>query len=109
MIIYIVAPAWYNARMTPFHNFTIKAQEALKRAHELAIEHGHNQIDALHLLSALLLQEDGVVLSVFDKLEVDTQLLLDSIMDKLNGNVRGDVLTPAPQIYLTQEIGRAHV
>lgn len=92
--------------MTPFHNFTIKAQEALKRAHELAIEHGHNQIDALHLLSALLLQEDGVVLSVFDKMEVDTQLLLDSIMDKLNGNIRGDVLTPAPQIYLTQDLAR---
>ncbi|TSC70296.1 MAG: ATP-dependent Clp protease ATP-binding subunit ClpB, partial [Parcubacteria group bacterium Gr01-1014_70] len=92
--------------MTPFHNFTIKAQEALKRAHELAIERGHNQIDALHLLSALLLQEDGVVLSIFDKLEVDTQLLLDSIMDKLNGGMRGDLLTPAPQIYLTQDLAR---
>ncbi len=92
--------------MTPFHNFTVKAQEALKRAHELAIERGHNQIDALHLLSALLLQDDGVVISLLDKLEVDTQLMLDSILDKLNGGTRGDLLTPSPQIYLTQELAR---
>ena len=52
--------------MTPFHNFTVKAQEALKRAHELAIERGHNQIDALHLLCSLLWQEEGIVTSIFE-------------------------------------------
>src|SRR3989338_7141185 len=92
--------------MTPFHNFTVKAQEALKRAHEIAIERGHNQIDALHLLGALLLQDEGLVLSILDRLEVDTQLLLDSVLDKLSGSVRGDVLTPTPQIYLTQDLAR---
>ncbi|TSC80166.1 MAG: ATP-dependent Clp protease ATP-binding subunit ClpB [Parcubacteria group bacterium Gr01-1014_29] len=93
--------------MTPFHNFTVKAQEALKRAHELAIERGHNQIDAMHLLGSLLLQEEGLVISILDKMEVDIQLLLDSILDKLNGGMRGDILTPTPQIYLTQDL--AHV
>lgn len=92
--------------MTPFHNFTVKAQEALKRAHEIAIERGHNQIDALHLLGALLLQDEGLVLSILDRLEVDTQLLLDSVLDKLSGSIRGDVLTPTPQIYLTQDLAR---
>ncbi|MEK7173895.1 MAG: ATP-dependent chaperone ClpB [Patescibacteria group bacterium] len=92
--------------MTPFHNFTVKAQEALKRAHELAIERGHNQIDTLHLLSALLIQEEGLIVSILDKLEVDTQLLLDSILDKINGGVHGDILTPSPQIYLTQDLAR---
>ncbi len=93
--------------MTPFHNFTVKAQEALKQAHEIAIERGHNQIDAVHLLAALLLQEEGLVLAILDKLEIDTQLLLDSVLDKLNGGLRSDILTPTPQIYLTQDL--AHV
>jgi ATP-dependent Clp protease ATP-binding subunit ClpB len=92
--------------MTPFHNFTVKAQEALKRAHELAIERGHNQIDGLHLLSALLLQEEGLIISILDKLEIDFQLLLDSILDKLNNGIRADVLTPSPQIYLTQDLAK---
>ncbi|PJE64461.1 MAG: ATP-dependent chaperone ClpB [Candidatus Ryanbacteria bacterium CG10_big_fil_rev_8_21_14_0_10_43_42] len=92
--------------MTPFHNFTVKAQEALKRAHELAIERGHNQIDALHLLTALLLQEEGIVMSMLDRMEIDVQLLLDSVFDKLNGNMRAEVLAPTPQIYLTQDLAR---
>ena len=92
--------------MTPFHNFTVKAQEALKRAHELAIERGHNQIDALHLLGSLLLQEEGLIISVLDKLEIDIQFLLDSVLDKLSGGIRADILTPSPQIYLTPELAR---
>ena len=47
--------------MPPFSQFTIKAQEALKKAHELAIERGSSQIDAMHLLAALSLQEEGIV------------------------------------------------
>lgn len=92
--------------MTPFHNFTVKAQEALKRAHELAIERGHNQINALHLLSSLLLQEEGLIMSTLDKLEIDTQLLIDSVFDKLNGGIHSEVLAPAPQIYLTQDLAK---
>ena len=33
--------------------FTIKAQEAIQRAQEIASEKQHQQIDALHLLYAL--------------------------------------------------------
>ena len=92
--------------MTPFHNFTVKAQEALKRAHELAIERGHAQIDTLHLLGALMLQEEGIIISMLDKLEIDIQFLLDSTLDKLNAGARAEVLTPTPQIYLTQDLAR---
>ncbi|MDP3784559.1 MAG: ATP-dependent Clp protease ATP-binding subunit, partial [bacterium] len=92
--------------MPPFHNFTIKAQEAIRRAHELAMERGQNQIDPLHLLAALVLQDEGIVISILDKLEADLALLTDSILDQLDGGTRSNVIMPPVQIYLTPELGR---
>ena len=92
--------------MPPFSQFTIKAQEALKRAHELAIERGANQIDALHLLAALLLQEDGLIPSILDKLEIDHVHLLDMILGGMDATLRTNILSPSHQIYLTPELAR---
>ena len=37
-----------------FDKFTLKAQEAVQRAQELALNGGHPQVDTLHLLAGLL-------------------------------------------------------
>ena len=57
--------------MPPFHHFTTKAKEAIRRAHELAIERGQNHVNPLHLLAALMLQEESIVISILEKLEVE--------------------------------------
>ncbi len=93
--------------MPPFGNFTLKAQEAIRKAHELAIERGQNQVDALHLLAALILQEDGIVPAIFDKLEIDMSGLIDTVMAALETRLRGNVLTPSSQMFLSAEFGRA--
>ena len=93
--------------MPPFHNFTVKAQEAIRRAHELAIERGQNQIEPMHLLAALVLQDEGVVISILDKLEIDLALLTDSILDALDGQTRSNLMVSPHQIYLTPELGRS--
>jgi len=90
--------------MPPFSNFTIKAQEAVKKAHELAIERGQNQIDALHLLAGLVLQEENVVLSILDKMDVDINFLTESVLDNLETGSRASVAAPSFQIYLTPEL-----
>ena len=92
--------------MPPYSQFTIKAQEGLKKAHELAIERGASQIDALHLLSALLLQEEGLVPSILDKLEIDDTGLLDLVLGGLDASLRTNILSPSHQIYLTPELAR---
>ncbi|MDP3784510.1 MAG: Clp protease N-terminal domain-containing protein, partial [bacterium] len=92
--------------MPPYGQFTIKAQEALKRAHELAIERGGSQIDAMHLLAALVLQEDGVVPSLLEKLETDQANLVDLVMGELDNTLRTNILSPSHQIYLTPELAR---
>ncbi|HEX6778998.1 MAG TPA: Clp protease N-terminal domain-containing protein, partial [Ktedonobacterales bacterium] len=47
--------------------FTEKANEALGRAQEIAREGNHSQVDAEHLLAALMEQEDGIVPEIITK------------------------------------------
>jgi ATP-dependent Clp protease ATP-binding subunit ClpB len=93
--------------MPPFNNFTTKAKEAVRRAHELAVERGQNQVSPTHLLGALLLQEESLVASVLDKLEVDVLLLTDTVLEALEGISGGSVLSPSYQLYLTPELVQA--
>ena len=80
--------------MPPFNHFTTKAKEAIRRAHELAIERGQNHVSPIHLLAALMLQEESVVISILDKLEVDTVLLTDSLLEAIEGPEAARVLSP---------------
>src|SRR6185436_12668782 len=92
--------------MLPFNHFTTKAKEAIRRAHELAIERGQNHVNPVHLLAALILQEESVVNSILDKLEVDTVLMTDSILEAIEGNETSSTLSPSYQIYLTPELAQ---
>jgi ATP-dependent Clp protease ATP-binding subunit ClpB len=93
--------------MPPFNHFTTKAKEAVRRAHELAVERGQNQVSPLHLLAALLLQEESVVASALERLEVDLTLLTDTALEALESAQGGSVLSPSYQLYLTPELVQA--
>lgn len=92
--------------MLPFQNFTSKAREAIKKSHELAIERGQNQVNPVHLLAALLLSDESPAISILDKLEVDTVMLTDYLLDTLEGEPEATVTAPTYQIYLTPELVR---
>ncbi|MEX2316819.1 MAG: ATP-dependent chaperone ClpB [Pirellulales bacterium] len=51
-----------------FDKLTIKAQEALARAQELAAEAGNPQIEPVHLLASLLKEDGGIVRPVLEKI-----------------------------------------
>src|SRR6266480_1196943 len=51
-----------------FDKLTIKAQEAVQRAQELASEAGNPQIEAVHLLAALLDESEGIVRPALEKI-----------------------------------------
>jgi ATP-dependent Clp protease ATP-binding subunit ClpB len=57
------------------NRFTEKAQEALQSAQRIAVRRGHQQIDAEHLLLALLDQEPGLAVSILRKADVDVNAL----------------------------------
>lgn len=92
--------------MTPFGNFTTKAKEAVRRAHELAVERGQNHVSPIHLLTALVLQEESIVYSILEKLEVDTILLTDSLFEAIEAPENSSVLSSSYQLYLTPELAQ---
>ncbi|OHA02376.1 MAG: ATP-dependent chaperone ClpB [Candidatus Sungbacteria bacterium RIFCSPHIGHO2_02_FULL_52_23] len=94
--------------MPPYNQFTIKAQEVLKKAHDLALERSHQQIDVLHLLTSLSLQEEGTVDALLEKLEVDIPSFADKLLETLDALPRGTMIaTPLGQVYLTQDLAKA--
>src|ERR1035437_8814252 len=92
--------------MPPFNNFTTKAKEVIKKAHELAIERGQNHVNPLHLLTALVVQEDGIVLAILDKLEVDTILLADNLIEAIETGESSNTMSTSYQLYLTPELAQ---
>ncbi len=93
--------------MPPFNHFTTKAKEAIRRAHEFAIERGQNHVSCLHLLGALLTQEESMVISILDKLDVDTVLLTDTLLESIEAPESAQTLSPSYQIYLTPDLAQA--
>ncbi len=90
--------------MPPFTKFTTKAKEVIRRAHEFAIERGQNHVNPLHLMTALMLQEDSVVISLLERLDIDTILLSDSLLEAIEPAEASSVLSPSYQLYLTPEL-----
>ena len=92
--------------MPPLNKFTTKAKDAIKKAHELCIERGMNHVSSLHLLAALLLQEESMVSSILDKLEVDTMLLVDSVLELIELPETHNTISPSYQIYLNPDLAQ---
>lgn len=65
------------------NNFTIKSQQALESARELAASRGHQSIETVHLLKGLLIADEHVLPFLFGKLGVNTAVTdktLEAIM-----------------------------
>jgi len=60
--------------------FTVKAQEALQHARDLASDKGNQQLQPLHLLAALLQEDQGVVRPLLQKIGTNLPQL-DSIVN----------------------------
>jgi len=85
-------------------NFTHKAQEAIISAQNVAQERGQQQIDALHLLYALLSQEESVVLNLLQRTGIDIENLKRKTkiaLEKIPTNVTPQAFG---QFYLTQDM-----
>jgi ATP-dependent Clp protease ATP-binding subunit ClpB len=69
--------------MVRFDKFTLKAQEAVQSAQDIAARHDHQQIEPLHLLGALVAQQDGVVPPLLARLGVRPDTLAGEIETRL--------------------------
>ena len=89
--------------------FTVKAQQAVERASQLASEHGNPEIVPLHLLAALVSDPEGIVPPVLEKIGVGTQAILHACyqqIDKLP-KASGGVAQPGFSQAANQMLERA--
>ncbi len=88
------------------NNFTNKAQDALMQAQQLAQEKGQQQIDALHLLFALLSQEGSIITTILQKLGVEVESLKKKIESQITKIPTTLAQQSFGQFYLTQDMAK---
>ncbi len=66
-----------------FEKLTVKAQEAVQRAQRLAQDKGHQQLLPLHLLDALLDEDQGIVRPLLDKVGANVGQLASMVTGEL--------------------------
>jgi len=81
--------------------FTIKSQELLADMQDLASSYGHQEIKDLHLLQAMLSQEEGLILPALQKLEVSVPKVKSEVENALNKLPK---ISGSSQQYLSQEV-----
>jgi ATP-dependent Clp protease ATP-binding subunit ClpA len=69
-----------------FNKFTLKAQEAIQAASEIASSYGNQQVEPEHLFAALIQEKDSVAVSLISKIGIDADTLrikISALIDKL--------------------------
>jgi ATP-dependent Clp protease ATP-binding subunit ClpB len=93
--------------------FTVKAQEAVQRANDLASEHGNPELLPLHLLAALLEDKEGIVPPVLEKVGIWPQGVLSEVyreiekLPKVSGAAAQAALSNAANKLLEQAFKEA--
>src|SRR5207245_878072 len=85
--------------MLRFEKMTVKAQEAVQSAQEVAARHENQQIEPIHLLAALVAQTDGVVPPLLARLGVRPEALSQEIEREIGR-------LPKVQGFAQQHMGR---
>ncbi|MDO8469670.1 MAG: AAA family ATPase [bacterium] len=93
--------------MPNFHRFTLKAQEALQGAQELVAREHHGELRALHLLMALLDDEQTLVQPMLERSSVNIAELAATLTRELRLLPKLVAASgPVSQLYLSQEVAR---
>ncbi|HWA99321.1 MAG TPA: Clp protease N-terminal domain-containing protein, partial [Pirellulales bacterium] len=66
-----------------FDKLTVKAQEAVQRAQELASEAGNPQVEPLHLLAGVLSESEGIAGAVLEKMGANRAQLQQTVEAEL--------------------------
>ena len=93
--------------------FTVKAQEAVQRANDLASQHGNPELLPVHLLAALLEDKEGIVAPVLEKIGIGPQAVLSDLyrdiekLPKVSGEAAQAALSNAANRLLEQAFKEA--
>ncbi len=82
-----------------FNNFTIKSQEVVQKAIELARQNGQQQIEPLHILKALISESETIVNFVFQKLGAN----LNSVIMTTDRDIQSLPKVSGGDVFLSRE------
>ena len=63
---------------------TVRVQKSLNDAYSIAVKNHNQQVDVIHLFSALVNQEDGLIPNILEKMSISVESLKSSINLELN-------------------------
>ena len=86
--------------MLRFDKMTVKAQEALQEAQEIAARHENQSVEPVHLLAALVEQQDGVVPPLIARLGIRPELITQDVEREI-------ARLPKVQGFAQQNLSRA--
>jgi len=84
--------------------FTIKSQEAIQAAQRFAEKKGNQQLDAEHVLWALLEDDEGVASQILKRLNVNTDTLKQDVEEAVDRFPKVIGATPLGQIYVSPRL-----
>ncbi len=89
------------------NRLTQKTQEALAAAQNLAVEYGHPEVDAEHLLFALVSQSEGLVARLLKKMDVNGEALSAAVEKEIQRRPRvsGPGMSPG-SIFISQRLSK---
>src|SRR5215472_17056220 len=89
--------------------FTVKAQEAVQRASQLAADNGNSELLPVHLLAALLEDREGIVPPVREKIGIAPQAVLNDAFNEIARlpKVSGESAQPSISQALNQVLDRS--
>ena len=85
---------------------TQKVQEALQQAQVKALRYGHQEVDAEHVLFALLEQEGGLVPRLIESMGTSVPVIRAQLEQELEKRPRVQGATEAGKVYVTQRLNQ---
>ncbi|SCJ71797.1 Chaperone protein ClpB [uncultured Clostridium sp.] len=84
---------------------TLRVQQALNDANLTAVKHNHQQIEIIHLFSALVEQEDGLIPNIFTKMGINIKMMKYDIDQALSSmpKVTGEGANNS-SVYITRQV-----
>ena len=82
--------------------FTQKSMEAIQDCEKLAYEYGNQEIEQEHLLVALLQQEEGLILKLIEKMEIQKEHFVDNAIRHLEARTK----VSGGQVYVGQALNK---
>ena len=82
--------------------FTQKSIQAVEQCEKLAYEYGNQEIEQEHLLVALLRQQDGLILKLIEKMEINKEHFMDNALRHLQARVK----VSGGQVYIGKHLNQ---